>query len=330
MRRTLAQHFWQLFLTSSDFQLFRRHPTIADARNDCILSPAHQLCIDGTERDELVRHIALDPGCVTSRDCYGFTPLHWAVRSENVDAVDSLLQAGADVNAVCNAGRPVLSWCESSTICEMLLDSGADIRITDNYGDDAVFAAMQEQATIEVIELLLEASSNFGDQPLHIIGSTYLMMAMRTDRMDICELTLKYTADINAQDNFGFSALTYAIRQNFHAGLELVLNHGADTTQFDCERDSIIVLVALFGDIGTMRILKDRKIEGLSMEPSDVGIYWDYFRNSRNHYFLGWRGPVEEEEAAFQAFLDSIIPCDPKDRAPNHKTPHVPGGFQYG
>jgi ankyrin repeat protein len=292
-----------------------------------MLGPVHQLCIDDTERDELVRHIALDPGCVTSRDCYGFTPLHWATRSGNVDAVDSLLQAGADVNAVCNAGRSVLSWSESWTISKMLLDSGADIRVIDNLGNDAVFFAIKSHSSTEVIELLLEASSRFDDQSLETHKIPYLMVAMRTESIGICELILGYTADISAQDVNGFSALTYAIRYNFHAGLELLLYHGADTTQLDLDGDSIIVFVAFLGDIETMRILEDEKIEGLPMEPSDVEIYWDWFRNSRNDYFLGWRAPVEEEEEAFQAFLDSIIPCDPKDRAPNHKPLHVPGAF---
>jgi hypothetical protein len=209
----------------------------------------------------------------------------------------------------------------------MLLDSGADVRIIDDGGDDAVFAAMNAQASIEVVELLLVASSRFDDQRQGIKGSTYLMEAMRIESIGICELVLKYTADISAQDNFGFSALTYAIPHNFHAGLELSLDHGADTTQLNCDGDSIIVLVALFGDTETMRILGNEKIEGLSMEPSDVEIYWDCFHNSRNQHFLGRRGPAEEEEAAFQAFLDSIIPCSPKDRAPNHKSPHVPGAF---
>jgi ankyrin repeat protein len=323
MCRTPARLFWQWYLLESNFPLLRNHPTIADARNGCILGPVHQLCIDGTERDELDRQIALDPGCVNSRDCYGFTPLHWAVRSDNVGAVDRLLQAGADVNAVCDAGKPVLGWAGSRTICKMLLDSGADIRIIDDDGNNAVFCAVNSEASIEVIELLLEASKL--DERLDIGGSTYLMVAILTASIGICELVLEYTADISAQDDSGFSALTYAIRHNFHAGMELLLSHGADTTQLDCDGDSVIVLVALLGDIETMRILGGEKIEGLSMEPLDVEIYWDWFRNSRNQYFIGRRPPVEEEEAAFQAFLDSIIPCSPKD-SPSRPL-HVPGAF---
>jgi hypothetical protein len=327
VRRTLAQLFWQLYILRSDLQLLRNHPAIAHARNDCNLGPVRQLCIGGTGRDELVRHIALDPGCVTSRDSYGFTPLHWAVRSENLDAVDSLLHAGADVNAVCNAGRSVLTWSKSWTISKMLLDSGADIRIIENNGDNVVFRAIKSRSPVAVIKLLLEASSKLDDRHTDIDRFTYLMLAILTGSMDICELVLEYTADINAQDNFGFSALSYAILKHFHAGLKLLLNHGADTTQSDCYGNSVFVMVALFGDIETMRILEDEQIEGLPMEPLDIAIYWDWFLNARNHHFLGRRAPVEEEKEAFQAFLDSIIPCDPKDPAPDLKPLHVPGAF---
>jgi hypothetical protein len=208
----------------------------------------------------------------------------------------------------------------------MLLDSGADIRIIDNNEYGAVFYAIKTKSSIEVIEFLLIASSKFDDQPLNKDGCTYLMEAMRIKSIRVCELVLKYTADINAQDDYGFSALKYAVRNNSHAGLKLLLDHGADTTQLDCDGDSVIVLVALYGDIGTMRILEDEKIEGLPMEPSDVERYWGCFRNSRNQHFLGRRAPVEEEEAAFQAFLDSITPCDSRG-PPSRKHLHVPGAF---
>jgi ankyrin repeat protein len=309
-----------------DFQHMRRLPAIKQARGDCLIGAAHQLCIEGAG-DELVRHIALDPGCVTSRDCYGFTPLHWAVRSANMDAIEDLLQSGADVNAVCKFGRPALSWASSWIISKTLLDAGADITILDNKGNDAVFCALNSHAPKDVIELLLEASSKTDNQRLDSEQSTYLMVAILEASVDVCEMIIEYTADISAQDSFGFSALTYAIRHNCHAGMELLLDYGANTTQLDRDGDSIIFLVALFGDIETMRILQAEQIEGLPMEAEDIDAYWNEFYNPRNFYFLGWRAPIDEEEAAFQAFLDSIVPCEPRKPTPNPRALHVPGAF---
>ena len=319
--------FWQHNMLSTNFQSLRKHPAIEQAKNSSLPGAVHQLCIDGIGGDELIRHITLDPGCVTSRDCYGFTPLHWAAHYRNVNAVGHLLLSGADVNAVCKRGRSALSWTGSWAICKMLLDAGADIGMKDYDGNDAIICALNAHAGMVMIDLLLETSSKLGHQFLDKDGSTYLMVAVLEAPVEICRMVMEYTADISAQDQYGFSALSYAIRHQCHETMELLLDHGADTTQLDEDGDSIISLVAFFGDIETMRILEAEQIEGLPMEAEDVKVYWNNFYQYRDYYFLGWRAPIEEEEAAFQAFLDSITPCEPRKTSPNPTVPHVPGAF---
>ncbi|WP_337790815.1 ankyrin repeat domain-containing protein [Mannheimia pernigra] len=46
----------------------------------------------------MIEHLISKGLDVNAQDCYGMTPLHYAMRSRNVDAVIALLNAGADPN----------------------------------------------------------------------------------------------------------------------------------------------------------------------------------------------------------------------------------------
>ena len=69
----------------------------------------------------------------------GATPLHWAVRWNNLSAFNLLITAGADVNAVNRFGRSSLHWAAGACNAEMvkrLLAAGADRARARYRGDD--------------------------------------------------------------------------------------------------------------------------------------------------------------------------------------------------
>lgn len=74
----------------------------------------------------------------TAKDIYGMTPLHYAMRGENVEAAKILLEAGADPNARDIEGGLIpfkMACCMypfNKELVELFLYHGADIYITDN------------------------------------------------------------------------------------------------------------------------------------------------------------------------------------------------------
>lgn len=63
----------------------------------------------------------------------GWTPLHLAVKSRNLNTVKLLLEKGANVNALANEGETAISEamrCGDIAIVKLLLDSGADVSST--------------------------------------------------------------------------------------------------------------------------------------------------------------------------------------------------------
>ena len=50
---------------------------------------------------------------VDSKDCDGQTPLHYAALSDQLEAYEALLQAGADENLADDEGETPSSWREA-------------------------------------------------------------------------------------------------------------------------------------------------------------------------------------------------------------------------
>jgi ankyrin repeat protein len=101
------------------------------------------------------------------RGCFGDTPLHIVCSWGDVDAVDTLIQAGADVNARGEQGQTPLFAAvmgKSAEVVKHLLDASADPKIEDEDGKTALqFAQMLDDATnpnwAELTDVLIEASA---------------------------------------------------------------------------------------------------------------------------------------------------------------------------
>ena len=75
------------------------------------------------------------------------TALHWAVESDDLELLDLLLRAGADVKAKDRFGFSPLYFAISNNNLEMvrrLLKGGADANETDTAGDTLLMLAARE------------------------------------------------------------------------------------------------------------------------------------------------------------------------------------------
>jgi ankyrin repeat protein len=161
-----------------------------------------------------------DPSALFSRDAYDATPLHAAIASGSAEAVRSLIEKGADVNARNEEGQtPSLLAALSGReeLIRLLLDSRPALD---------VFSLSALGRTIELLVMLQSApdqarAKDEGERtPLH--------WACRAGQIQTIRVLLEHGADPEARDRLGRTPLWSACLDGRREAAELLLSYGAD------------------------------------------------------------------------------------------------------
>jgi ankyrin repeat protein len=107
---------------------------------------------------------------LAKKDCIGNTASHLACKKGEVDVVQLLIDAKADVNAQDNAGQTPLMWVKKGLVVKLMIESGADLQVKDDKGNTALHYAWEKEA--DVAQILVDAKAdvnalnNMGRTPL--------------------------------------------------------------------------------------------------------------------------------------------------------------------
>ena len=188
------------------------------AANRYGVTPLYLACVNGSA--PMIAKL-LDAGAnANSATTEGETALMTVARTGNVDAAKVLLAHGADVNSKEQWRQQTpLMWAVAESHPEMaqeLIAHGADVnarQVTWNW---------ERQVTKEPREKWM---------PLG--GLTPLLFAARQGCVDCARVLLKASADINATNPNGFSAILLAIINNHYDVVAFLLEQGADANIAD-------------------------------------------------------------------------------------------------
>ena len=199
---------------------------------------------------ELIRFELSNGADASTKDHKGWTVLMWVLRGmdkgEKADVVETLINAGADVNETNSDGQSALmlaagmgllkstkmiiragarideqnklgmtpliyaAMCGNYKTTRMLLYAGADVRKVAPYNDEtAVMAAIQSEDT-KVFKIISRQRGVDINAPLQN-GATLLMLAAWNDRFEIVRYLVGQVSDINAVDNDFVTALNVCI-----------------------------------------------------------------------------------------------------------------------
>ena len=140
--------------------------------------------------------LARQKDAATAAETDGTTPLHWAVRQDDLELV------------------------------ERLLDAGADVAAANRYGITPVHLAAVNGSTA-VLTQLLDAGANVNTAGIE--GETVLMTVARGGHVDAARLLIERGATVDAREAWhGQTALMWAAAQGHPAMLSVLLEHGAD------------------------------------------------------------------------------------------------------
>ena len=128
------------------------------------------------------------------------TPLMQAARAGNIDAVNMLLLAGAQVNARESwNGQSAIQWAAAEghgAVVEALIAGGADIRQRSNAGTTPFMFAVRK-GDMRSVKALLAAGVDVNEKRYDL--ATPLLVAIINGHEDIVDLLLEKGADPNAE-----------------------------------------------------------------------------------------------------------------------------------
>lgn len=154
--------------------------------------------------------------------------LHEAVREGLVVRVMTLLDEGADPNALDDEGNPPLLLAAiygDVVVLETLLAREPDVDGSDASGyTPLMYAALVED--VEMVEMLLEAGATVdaGDDT----GNSALTYALSTESTEVIGMLLDAGAALDYQDDDGWTPIITAVANENLVGVKLLLQRGAD------------------------------------------------------------------------------------------------------
>lgn len=168
------------------------------------------------------------------------------IQRNNLGAVETLIEQGADVNVAGNDGSTPLLWAvyqHEFPIVEALLSAGADVNAMNRYGISPLLQAARS-GDAESANALLDAGAdpNAYDRSME----PTLMAASASGLTDVVTRMVNLGVDVNATElNQNQTALMWAAEQGHASVIGVLLNAGADP---DMQSISIIDQLERTGD----------------------------------------------------------------------------------
>ncbi len=168
----------------------------------------------------------------------------------DINKILALIKKGADVNIQNKHGETTLMNAAGkglTKVCLALIENGADVNTQDNDGDTALMWALA---------LIEENGADDND------GNAALMRGTDEDYLEVCLTLIKNGADVNLQNNDGYTALMWAVKNgNLEIHLEICLvliEKGADLNVQDKDGRTTLMFAVYYHDLKLCLALIDK------------------------------------------------------------------------
>ncbi len=219
--------------------------------------------------DAMIRSVArMWPCPVRAETTTGWTALHWAAETGDVEAAARLLAKGAVVDSRgTDFGRtPLIVAAEwgRREIAELLIRHGADVNAStrvvhvgeETTGFALYFAALDyavERADAEMVKLLL--SSGASAKGSGSCDMPPLRRAVEMERRDIAQMLIDHGAELEMFAEEGLPPLHVAVINQHRFLVEMLLANRVDLDRRDIDGASALHLAAREGDVEMIELL---------------------------------------------------------------------------
>jgi ankyrin repeat protein len=204
---------------------------------------------DGEMADRLIKAGAN----VKAANRYGVTPLYLACVNGSAPMIAKLLDAGADANSATTEGETALMTVARTgnvDAAKVLLAHGADVNSKEQWRQQTPLMWAVAESHPEMAQELIAHGADVNarqvtwnwerqvtkeprEKWMPLGGLTPLLFAARQGCVDCARVLLKASADINATNPNGFSAILLAIINSHYDVAAFLLEQGADANIAD-------------------------------------------------------------------------------------------------
>ena len=209
----------------------------------------------------------------------GLGTLHVAVLRYNLEIVDALIDAGADIEMRTKDQlefTPLLlaAWYGKLKMVELLVEAGADLEATDGFGANALQVSMEYNPNIPASQL-----ESFNERRRQTslfleaweppeVPEVPLLIAIQNGDLEIVLSHINYGTDLNDVPADGLGALHVAVLKNNQEISEALIRGGADIEMRtnDIAEFTPLLLAAYFGKPEMVELLVE---VGADLEATD-------------------------------------------------------------
>ncbi|KAI7971158.1 hypothetical protein EIK77_005871 [Talaromyces pinophilus] len=191
-----------------------------------------------------IRGLIAQGANVNGKDEEGYTPLIYAVRANQLDAVQILIHAGADLtmkDSQSGKGMPPLlhaAECGHVSMAETLMNSGADPNASDIMGKSLIAMIINNTTTDnttqpEIARMAFQRGCNPNQSDSW--GEPLLSHVMIKGNIYLLQAFLEYGADPNKRIKRQETPLLYALDHGRLDQFRMILKYGADPNKADAQ-----------------------------------------------------------------------------------------------
>ena len=217
---------------------------------------------------------------VNARTTSGMTPLHLAALAGNIQVVRLLLAAGADPDALSDSKTTPIRLALLGTrpghnpeTARILLAACTSISTVTESGVSPLHllcenTSFSEQDRLDLLRQLISRGADVNAETT-TYKRTPLERAAGLNNIYIVPHLIYHGADINHQDWEGDTALNEAIYSRSHETAEYLLDHGANYHLRSKNGDTMLHLVARYGDKRILDVVADAGIRDVDVNAAN-------------------------------------------------------------
>ena len=204
-------------------------------------------------------NVLINAGANKTIECAdGNTWLHYAVNGNcSKEVLLAVIDLGADVNATNKRNETALMWASNKgnvDAMNVLINAGANKTIETAYGDTWLHCAVHGNCSKEVLQAVIDLGADVNATNKH--NETALMLASRRGNVDAMNVLINAGANKTIESADGYTWLHYAVYGNCSKEvLQAVIDLGADVNATNKHNETALMWASKNGNIDAMNVL---------------------------------------------------------------------------